>query len=84
MSLSTQVSIDKIEILEMNEVQVRQITRIFEDDVELSAAYHRWVLVPGDDVSTQTDKVKAVCSAIWTPDVISAYQAMLDSKRIGA
>lgn len=75
MSLTKQTSIDKIEVLEMGQVQVREITRIMEDGVELSASYHRWVLNPADSLDGQTDKVKAICNATWTAEVIAAYQA---------
>jgi len=77
MSLTKQTAIDKIEVLEMGEVQVREITRIMENGNELSASYARWVLNPGDDTSAQTDRVKAICTATWTAEVIAAYQAMM-------
>ena len=75
MALEKQISIDKIEVVENGVVQVRQITRIVEDGTELSASYHRWTLTPGQDVSDQEAKVQAVCNAVWTSEVIAAYQA---------
>ena len=74
MALKKQTSIDKIEVLEDGQIQVRQITRIVEDGTELSAAYHRWVLNPGDDTSEQDAKVVAIANAVWTEDVVAAYQ----------
>jgi hypothetical protein len=73
--LEKQIAIDKIEILELCQIQVRQITRIIEDGVELSASYFRWSLVPTDDLTSQDPKVIAIANAIWTPEVISAYKA---------
>ena len=80
MALTKEVAIDKIEVLENGAIQVREITRVMEDGKELSASYHRWSFVPGDDVSTQDPKVKAIATAVWTAEVISAYQAQLASQ----
>ena len=33
------------------------------------------LLVPGSDVSTLDPKVRAVAGAVWTPDVVQAWQA---------
>jgi hypothetical protein len=77
MSLTKQTAIDKIEVLEMGQVQVREITRIMEDGNELSASYHRWVLNPADSLEGQDAKVVAVCNAVWTPEVVAAYQAQI-------
>jgi len=77
MALEKQVAIDKIEVLEMGHIQVRQITRIVEDGKELSASYHRWSLSPGDDLTGQDAKVVAIANATWTSEVIAAYQAMV-------
>lgn len=82
MSLSKEVLIDKIEVVENGIVQVRQVTRIMEDGVQLSSSYHRWSLTPGQDVSDQDVRVQAVCSAVWTPEVISAYQTFLQSSSL--
>ena len=75
MALTKEVAIDKIEVLEMGHIQVREITRVLEDGKELSASYHRWAFAPGDDVSAQTAKVQAIAAATWTPEVVAAYEA---------
>ena len=75
MALEKQITIDKIEILELGDIQVRQITRIVEDGAELSASYHRWSLSPGDDLTGQEPRVIAIANATWTPEVIATYQA---------
>jgi hypothetical protein len=74
MALTKEVAIDKIEVLEMGHIQVREVTRIMEDGKELSASYHRWAFNPGDDVSAQPTKVQAIANATWTAEVIAAYQ----------
>jgi hypothetical protein len=63
--LEKQIIIDKIEILETDHVQVRQVTRIIEDGTPLSESYTRWALTKGDDISEQDPKVQAVCNAVW-------------------
>jgi len=75
MALEKQIKIDKIEVLELGHIQVRQITRIVEDGNEISASYHRWVLNPGDDLTGQDAKVVAIANSVWTAEVIAAYEA---------
>jgi hypothetical protein len=38
-------------------------------------------LPPGQDYSNECDKVKAICQATHTAEVIAAYQAMQDSEQ---
>jgi hypothetical protein len=82
MSLTKQTTIDKIEVLEMGQVQVREVTRIIEDGKELSASYHRWVLTPAQDLTGQPANVVAICNAAWTDAVVSAYQSQLEAQRV--
>lgn len=81
MSLIKEVVIDKIEVVENGIIQIRQATKILEDGNQLSQSYHRWSLVPGQDISDQEDKVQAVCNAVWTEEVIAAYQESLQIQR---
>ena len=64
--LSKEVKVDKIEVLESGQIQVRQVTTILEDDVEISKAYHRYALSPGDDLLGQDSTVAAIATAAWT------------------
>lgn len=75
MSLSKEVVIDKIEVVENGIIQVRQVTRIMEDGQQLSSSYHRWSLTPGQDVSDQPANVQAIAAAAWTEEVVAAYVA---------
>jgi hypothetical protein len=68
---------DKIEVLEMGQVQVRTATRVLEDGAILSSSFHRHVLAPNDDLTDQDPKVVAIAQATWTPEVIADYEAML-------
>jgi hypothetical protein len=75
MALEKIVSADRIETLENGCVQVRTKTVIKEDGVEISSKFHRHVVVPGDDYSAEDARVKAICAAMHTADVVAAYQA---------
>jgi hypothetical protein len=73
--ITKQTIIDQIEIVgQFRHVQVRQATIIEEDGVELSRSFHRHVVSPTDDYSKETPEVKAVCQAVFTPEVIETYQ----------
>jgi hypothetical protein len=67
--------VDRIEVLENGCVQVRIKTAIKEDGVEISNKFHRHVVAPGNDYSAEDAKVQAICAAVHTPEVITAYQA---------
>jgi len=76
MALTKQVVVDKIEVLENGCVQVRTATRIVEDGEVISSSYHRHVVCPGDDYSSEDSRVQAICAATHTAEVIAAYQAL--------
>lgn len=60
---------------EGDNVNVRQITRVFEDGVEIGKRYtDRQIYHPGRDVSGCDAISKAVARAIHTPEVIAAYK----------
>lgn len=73
--LEKKVVIDKIEVLEDGQMQIRQATKILENGKELSKIYHRWVVVPGENITNQEEKVKNIANAVWTQDVIDKYKA---------
>jgi len=65
MSLEKKISIDKIEIDENSTIHVREITRILEDGKEISSSFHRWTLLPGDNIKNQDKRVIAVAKSLW-------------------
>jgi len=78
MTLASSTIIDRTEVLENGTIQVRQAEVITKDGVEITRTYHRWVRHPGDtDSQTDPAPIPAIASAVWTPEVISAYQAQL-------
>ena len=76
MALEKVISEDKIEIVgPYKTVQIRTCTQVLEDGVELSSGFHRHVVTAGDDYSNESAEVQAICAAVHTADVISAYEA---------
>jgi len=75
MALIEKTIIDKIEVLENNSIQVRSANVIEKDGTELTRTFHRHVLSPGADITNEDPKVQAIATAIWTEEIIAAYQA---------
>ena len=67
--------VDRIEALENGCVQVRTKTVVLENGNQISGTFSRQVIAPGDDYSAEGAKVKAICAAMHTPEVIAAYKA---------
>jgi xylose isomerase len=92
MALAESINYDKIEIVgTYKAVQVRKATVITKDDVELTRAYERYVLQAGTldasdnlvdtDISKEPAEVQAICNAVWTDDVKTAYKAKLIAEK---
>lgn len=75
MALEKIAVVDRIEVVENGCVQVRTKTAIMEDGKQISGTYHRHVVAPGDDYSSEDARVQAICAATHTADVIAAYKA---------
>ena len=65
----------KEEILPNQTIQIRTTTVVEEDGVELARSHHRHIVHPGDDVTGEVAEVQAIASALWTDEVVAAYQA---------
>jgi hypothetical protein len=74
-TLTKKIVIDKIEVLEDCQIQVRQKVAIMEDNIELSSSYNRWVLTPGQEIFDQDPRVQAVANALWSDEVLNAWIA---------
>ena len=77
MALTEKTIIDKIELTEVNTIQIRTATIIEKDGIEIAKTYHRHSLNPGDDVSNEDTRVQAIANVIWTEEVINAYKALI-------
>ena len=80
MALTKETVVDKIEVLEGGQVQVRTATRVLEDGVQLSQSYHRHVLVPrtkGGEVKDAEDNITT--PATWGDTDISGEDARVQA-----
>ena len=82
---------DKIEVINGTNVQVRTATVIKRDGVEISRSFHRHVLHPSTkasgswadtDISGESTEVQAICNAVWSDAVKTAYQTMMDAQEV--
>ena len=92
MALTETTVEDKIEVVgDHKHVQVRTATVIARDGAEISRSFHRHVLscsTKSDDTCGYTDisgestEVQAICNAVWTDAVKTAYQTAMDAQEI--
>ena len=90
MALSEEVVEDKIEVVGKHKtVQVRTATVIKRDGVEISRSFHRHALQcstkasgswADTDISGESTEVQAICNAVWSDAVKTAYQTMIDAQ----
>ena len=78
MALTEETQQDKIEIVgDFKMVQVRTATVIKRDGIEISRNFHRHVVAPDADISSESDDVKAICAIMHTDAVKTAHAAHL-------
>ncbi len=77
MALIEKQIVDLVELVQSNHIQVRTATIIEKDGTEIARTFHRHVLSPGDSVANEDPKVQTIANAVWTAEVIAAYQASL-------
>ena len=72
-------------------VQVRKATIIKDGSEEISRTYHRHALECRDkssgswadtDISGEDASVQAVCNAVWTAAVKTAYETAMDAQSV--
>ena len=86
MAFSKTVVEDRIEVLELGQLQVRTKTTVLEDSVELSSSFQRHVVEPcayngsawiDTDVSGESARVQALATATWTDATVAAYKSVV-------
>jgi urease accessory protein UreE len=80
MALIEKQIVDLVELVQSNHIQVRTANIIEKDGTEIARTFHRHVLAPGDSIVNEDSKVQAIANAVWTEEVIAAYQASLVSE----
>jgi hypothetical protein len=78
--LTESKEVDKIEVVtDYNVLQVRTATSVKKDGEEIARSYHRHIVCPGDDLSGEDAKVVAIANALWTPELIAAFNEKRDA-----
>jgi len=81
MAITKETQIAKIEVVgEYKAVQIATDIVIKEDGVELSRSRHRTSYLPDQDISSEDAEVQAVCNAVWTDEVKSAWNTFQASQ----
>ena len=75
MALSKETVVDRIEILEDGQMQIRTAVRIIENGSPLAQQFHRHVIEPGDDLTKEDKRVKDIGELIHTQAVIAEFNA---------
>jgi hypothetical protein len=81
MAITKETEIAKIEVVgQYKAVQIATDTVVKEDGTELSRSRHRHVVHPDQDITGEDAEVQAVCNAVWTEEVVSAWNAFQASQ----
>ena len=86
MALTESTIEDKIEVVgDYKHVQVRTATVIKRDGTEISRSFSRHVVAPDistDDLANESTEVQAICAAVHTSAVKTAYAAHLAAQEV--
>jgi hypothetical protein len=56
-------------------ITIHQFSIVLREGIEISRSIpHTKTLCPGDDYSNEDADTQKMCDALWTPEVIAAYQ----------
>ena len=80
MALTKEEVQDKIEVLEDGTMQIRIVTRVFDNDVLVAESYHRKVVTPEDDVTNETGLAKEIADKIFTPTRKADYRVKMNNR----
>jgi len=85
MQLNERAIVSIVEITPNGTIQVRLANQILNGETVKSQTFHRYCLAPGSDLTGQPEQVVTVATAVWTPEVIAAYEAQIANQNpIGA
>ena len=90
MALTEQSMDDKIEVVgDFKMVHIRTARVIYDDGAEISRGYKRRIIEPAGyvngtwsntDISGESSEIQAVCNAVWTDAVRTAFKAHIDAQ----
>jgi len=86
MALTEETIQDKIEVVgDYKMVQVRTAVVIKRDGTEISRTFHRHVVEPNisaDDLANESAEVQAICNAVHTDAIKTAYATHLENSEV--
>ena len=86
MALTEQTIQDKIEIVgAFKHIQIRTARVIYDDGTEISRSFSRHVVAPdisADDLANESAEVQAICNAVHTDAIKTAYAKHLENSGI--
>ena len=78
MSLTKTITIDSINVVgELKTILVRKVTKVMDGETLIAKSNHRSSYQPDTDVSTLPSEVQAIANAVWTNEVIAAYNEQI-------
>ena len=86
MALTEETIQDKIEIVgAFKHIQIRTARVIYDDGTEISRSFSRHVVAPdisADDLANESAEVQAICNAVHTDAIKTAYAEHLANQEI--
>ena len=82
--LTERSTVSLVEVTPNAVVQVRISNQIMDGETVKAQAFHRYCLTPGSDLTGEPDQVVAIANAVWTPEVVAAYEAQIANQNPGA
>jgi len=80
MALTKEILIDKIEVQEMGELNIRTTTRVKENGAVLSSSFHRHILEPSTKTGEEVDMAGNITKAgTWGDTDISGEDARVQA-----
>lgn len=73
------------QITEDGVINVRKITRVFEDGKELTdlKSYHRHTITPLDNVDSEETRTKLIAGVLYTAEFVKAYKKKIKEQEAG-
>jgi hypothetical protein len=75
--LTERTTVSLVEVTPNGTIQVRLANQIMDGETVKAQTFHRYCLAPGSDLTGQPDQVVAIANAVWTPEVVAAYEAQI-------
>lgn len=80
MAIEKIITDDKIEIVgDYKHLGIRTATVINEDSTELSRSFHRRVITPDADVSSESAEIQAIANVVWTDKVKADWKSFQEA-----